>query len=143
MRATLLLCLIVLFCIYNSSTASGERRAGLSYEPAVVAVTGRISKHIFPGPPNFESVRRGDAPETTWVLHLARPICIKRGQDETNEAEQGVTDLQLALEPAEYTRYRNLLNQVVVVRGKLFHSHTGHHHTKVLLDVNDMKKSKR
>ncbi|MBA2340691.1 MAG: DUF4431 domain-containing protein [Pyrinomonadaceae bacterium] len=143
MRATLLLCLIALFCIYNSSTASGERQACLSYEPTVVTLAGRITKHIFPGPPNYESVRRGDAPETTWVLHLARPVCIERGQDEIDEREEGVMDLQLALEPAEYTRYRNLLNQVVVVRGKLFHSHTGHHHTKVLLDVNDIKRNKR
>lgn len=141
MRAALLFCLFALPCI--SSTASGERQACLSYEPAVVTLTGRITKHTFPGPPNYQSVRRGDAPEVTWVLHLTRPVCVERGQDEIDEAEANVTDVQLALEPVEYTRYRNLLNQAVVVRGKLFHSHTGHHHTKVLLDVNDIKKSKR
>ena len=35
-----------------------------------VSVTGTLTRTVFPGRPNFESVAKGDEPETYFVLRL-------------------------------------------------------------------------
>ena len=112
----------------------------VSYEPDAVSVTGTIKRHTFAGPPNYESVAKGDQPERIWVLHLTRPICVSASGD--REEEKNVSDLQLVFPGAQddYRRYKPLVNRRVTVKGKLFHQHTGHHHTTVLLTVNSISK---
>src|SRR5271169_3126831 len=61
-----------------SQTSSGC----LSYESSVVTLNGTIIRKTFPGPPNYESVRRGDKPEVYWLIVLSRPICVDK--DELN-----------------------------------------------------------
>jgi hypothetical protein len=36
---------------------------------------GILNYRIFAGPPNYEDVRKGDAPEPTYILTLTEPIC--------------------------------------------------------------------
>ncbi len=107
----------------------------LSYDTDSVRLTGTISKKTFPGPPNYESIRKGDKPETYWVLHLPSPVCTKARAD--NDAESGVTDLQLILTRKQYALYKKFVGrrERVTVRGKLSHAITGHHHTPVLMEV--------
>lgn len=111
----------------------------LSYEPATVTLKGTISRKTFPGPPNYESVKEGDQPETYWVLHLTQPICVERGADLDDVPEEDVSDLQLVWRGEQYARNLKLLNKRVVISGKLFHSITGHHHTTVLIDVTEIR----
>src|SRR5258705_6434133 len=40
---------------------------------------------------------------------------------------------------SQYDTYRSLLGRRVIASGTLFRAHTGHHHTKVLLTVTDIK----
>jgi hypothetical protein len=79
---------------------------------------------VRPGAPNFEDVRKGDAPETIWVLRLAKRICVMAASpsDPPNESEGDV-------------------RQEVTVRGPLFHAHTAHHHTEVLMRVERMERA--
>jgi hypothetical protein len=107
----------------------------LQYEPAVVHLTGTISKKTFPGPPNYESIKGGDQRETYWVLHLARPVCTKVSGD--NEAETGVTDVQLILTRKQYALYKKFAGRKdpLTIKGQLSHAMTGHHHTPVLMEV--------
>jgi hypothetical protein len=138
-----LLVSLLLVLLLTTSAASGESPACLSYGPAVVKLTGRIRIKTFPGPPNYESVKKGDAPEEAWVLHLTRPICVKAGKEnEFDVAERNVTDVQMALEPEQYKVWRKFARRTgpVVVTGTLFHSHTGHHHTDVLIDVKEIER---
>src|SRR5215510_10424179 len=67
----------------------------LTYGASTVVLRGTIRGHTFPGPPNYESVAKGDAPEVAWVLHLSKPICVSASNG--LEAESGVSDLQLLL----------------------------------------------
>jgi hypothetical protein len=126
------------------ATASGVAAQGcLSYESSDVKLIGKIKRLTFPGPPNYENVEKGDQPEVAWVLRLGRPVCVKAGQDnEFDVAESNVTDIQLVLEPWEFTKWRALVRgrAPVVITGKLFHAHTGHHHTAVLMEVTDIKR---
>src|SRR2546430_10067950 len=36
---------------------------------------GTLNYRIFPGPPNYEDVRKGDTPEPTYILKLEEPVC--------------------------------------------------------------------
>jgi len=111
----------------------------LSYEPTVVTLSGRLSRQTFPGPPNYQNVRKGDAREVVWLLNLSSPICVL-GNGEAEE-EKNVSELQLAFTAPEeqYRQYRPLLGRKVSVYGTLFHSHTGHHRTRVLVSVNSVR----
>lgn len=113
----------------------------VQYEPEPVVLRGVIRRTTFPGPPNYESVADGDAPETYWVLHLEQPICVNASADPFNEARSDVRQLQLVLSSTDdgYQRYRALLGGKVQARGTLFGAHTGHHHTDVLLSVRDLE----
>jgi hypothetical protein len=108
----------------------------LHYGPEVFELVGIMRFRVYPGPPNFESVKAGDAPENNWVLQLARPICVTLSQPDphgVNEPESGIQLLQL-IQP-DYKASRHLLGKRVKVKGHLLHAITGHHHTKVMLEV--------
>jgi hypothetical protein len=138
-------CLMGLLALLIAPVCSSVRATPpadcLPYEPRSVQLTGRIAWRVFPGPPNYESIRNGDTPEEAWILHLAKPICVRADKkDEDNVAEDNVTDLQLVLRGNQFRQLRGLLRKgPVTLTGTLFHSFTGHHHTAVLMDVTGMK----
>ena len=137
-RAQLFALLFFFLCV----SARASAQDCLSYEPRVERVTGTILKKTFPGPPNYESIRGGDRPETFWILHLDRPVCVTGNTDDVNEPEQSVTDLQLVLDEKQYAQLRRMPGKKihVVMSGKLFHAHTAHHRTSVLLSVSSIKR---
>lgn len=109
------------------------------YEIEATTLFGAIKRVVFPGPPNYESIARGDRPEASWVLKLETSICVD--QDEENDAEAKVSELQLVFDKqGSYQRYNSLLGRKVKVTGKLFHAITGHHHTPVLIQVSEIRK---
>lgn len=110
----------------------------LKYEPAVVELKGKVKRVVFPGPPNYESVKAGDEPEPYYVLFLPKGVCVQGDpKDEINsETEKEIKSMQLMIN--DYKKYRPLLGKNVTVKGQLMHSHTGHHHTKVLVQVESM-----
>jgi hypothetical protein len=121
--------LILLLLLTTSQTC-------LSYEPDTVVLKGTIRRPTFAGPPNYESVAKGDQAETVWLLHLTHPICVSASSDW--EKETGVSKLQLVF--ANRSQYdKALLNRKVDVTGTLYHAHTGHHHTTVLITVASIK----
>ncbi len=123
---------LTLFLFALTAQASAQKNC-LSYDKDAVSLTGSISKKTFPGPPNYESIRKGDKPETYWILHLAKPICTTASGD--NDAEKNVTDLQLILTEKQFAHYRRFLGRRARVTGRLSHAITGHHHTPVLIEV--------
>ena len=114
----------------------------LSYEPAVVHIHGTLIRETFPGPPNYENIRKGDAAETSWFLKLESSICVNedKSEPELNPSQKNIRRVQLVLEAEAYDKYKALLGQRVVATGTLFGSHTGHHRTPVLLTVNSLER---
>jgi hypothetical protein len=110
----------------------------LKYEPEVVELKGKVKRVVFPGRPNYESVKAGDEPEPYYVLFLPKGVCVQGNpkDDINSETEKDIKSMQLMI--TDYKKYRPLLGKNVAVKGKLMHSHTGHHHTKVLLQVESM-----
>jgi hypothetical protein len=134
---------VVLLFLFIPSMPAFAQDGCMSYEPEPVKLKGTISRKTFPGPPNYESIRKGDEPETYWILHPLKPICTIASED--NDAEKGVRDIQLILTPKQYISYKKLVGQriPVTLSGKLSHAITGHHHTPVLMEVVDISSSTR
>ncbi|MBI2337024.1 MAG: DUF4431 domain-containing protein [Deltaproteobacteria bacterium] len=132
--------LTFLFIFFASSIALGNEC--LEYGPAKVQLKGKINRSVYPGPPEYSNVAKGDHKEVMWFLSLERPICVKaNAKDPTGfeVEEKNVTDLQMALTPEQYQEYKNLLGKSAMVSGELFHEHTAHHHTKVLIGVSKIE----
>ena len=116
----------------------------LSYEPAVVRLRGILVRKTFPGPPNYESIKKGDRPEAYWLLDLLAPVCINAAavEPDLNPARNGVHQIQLVVRSKQYSQYKSLLGKRVVATGTLFGQHTGHHHTPVLLTLRTLEEAR-
>jgi len=112
----------------------------LEYEPKLVHLSGKLMRETHPGPPNYESIRKGDEAEAIWVLRLSLPICVV-AMDDINVREVDQKEVQLVLDAEQYKKYRKLIGQKIFVTGTLFHAHTGHHHKQLLLTVSEMRRT--
>lgn len=89
-----------------------------------VNLTGRLVRQIYPGPPDYESVTKGDEPRVIWVLQLDRGICIA-GSDSSYPSAYSEREIQLVLGTDQYARahpyaqYRHLLGEKITVTGRL------------------------
>jgi len=117
-------------------------QACLDYESAV-RLTGTIVRKTYPGPPEYESVRKGDAPERYWLLVLSEPVCTNEDRPNFDPAYKNVRSLQLVFDSERaYKKYRALLGKHVIAIGMLFAGNNIHHKTPVLLIVGTLKKAK-
>ena len=133
----------VLTLVLTGCTATGDagwvsQRAGQSGALAYgreVQLAGMLRREILPGPPNYEA---GVGITEYWILQLRHPLAVAADpRCELNVAEQDVTDVQLLLD--DDAKCRELLNQVVQVKGTLLHRATDHHRTAVLIEVQAMQ----
>ena len=101
-----------------------------------VTIRGTLTRQVFPGPPNYESIAHGDTPETYYVLRLNPAACVAANPPDPDEpAVRNLTNMQLMLTgPEQYSLLRPLLDKQVSLSGTLFAAITGHHHTPVLLE---------
>jgi hypothetical protein len=113
----------------------------LEYQPKTVHLSGKLVREIHPGPPNYENIRKGDKAETIWVLRLSLPICVV-AMDDINVREDNQKEVQLDLAAEQFKKYRKLIGQKVFATGFLFHAHTGHHHKRLLLTLNEMRRTR-
>ena len=98
-----------------------------------VALTGMLKRDIYPGPPNFESVKHGDEPQAGFYLHLAAPVCVANPDLQSADTSAIV---QLNLDSAGYARLRPSLNHQTTVTGTLYGWENALHHVPVLMWVN-------
>ncbi|QCI68482.1 hypothetical protein [Phreatobacter stygius] len=103
--------------------------------------TGRLSHHVFPGPPGYQDVRRGDAREPAYILTLRQQTCVNAEGDEALQRVR-LDRIHLRLDnrnPRSRTAYRGLrrfIGQDVSVTGTDgFGEHTGHHRAPLVLTV--------
>ena len=101
---------------------------------------GTLSRQVFPGPPNYEDVRKGDTPERAFIIKLDAPICATG--DEFLDSSQTFDTVQLLVDDsAKDSRALNasltqLIGKRVEVTGKSgFGAQTGHHHAPLLVTL--------
>src|SRR5688500_18092266 len=130
--------LLITTVLLVASSSSPARAQCLKYGPAVITLTGTLRSQVFPGPPNYESIKRGDRKERAIILILTTPVCTTSHEPPQglDEAEKNVREIQLVVtKSAHWKTVERRLTKRVVITGTLFHSHTGHHRTKVLINV--------
>ncbi len=111
--------------------------------PATVALLGVVERATFPGPPDYQSVARGDAKETCWLLRLDRSLCLEASLNLSGDVEDKEHDrvrrIQLVFADGDaYDKYRDLVGRRIRATGGLFAAETGHHHIEVLLEVKEL-----
>ena len=122
-------------CAANAACIDVKQTDRLSFQ-------GTLSHQIFPGPPNFEDVRKGDAREPAYILTLDAPACAV-GDDFLN-ASESFDRIQLLPNDARPDRalsrkLRRLVGKRVSVQGaSAFGAHTGHHHAPLLVSVKNI-----
>ncbi|MFC4310820.1 DUF4431 domain-containing protein [Steroidobacter flavus] len=108
--------LLVIAC-FSVTPAVALEYTCLQYGP--IDIAGRIVQQTHAGPPDYESVTKGDEPRTVWILQLDERICVEANRSYPREPLQ--LEIELALTPEQYRQYRGLLGQKVRVTGELKH----------------------
>ena len=129
--------LTLLLFAWLAFTPGDARSQCLKCVPNMVTLEGVVYAKDFPGLPNYQSIRSGDERMRYWILRLNKPICVE-GDDFNNTRVSNVRDLQLAfMDGSFYKRYRAFVRRRArfQVSGSLFHQETGHHVTKILINV--------
>ena len=119
-----------------SAANSTQPPAVVHYEPSIVQLTGTLKECICPGPPEYENIEMGDAPEHIFVLMLDHPVHVRElapKKDFLDEPEDNVTEIQVAASSREA---QPILGKHVKISGTLFHAITAHHRTEVIM-IND------
>jgi hypothetical protein len=115
-----------------ASAASTGSYTCLDYGP--VSLTGILVRQTYPGPPDYESVTKGDAPTIILVLQLDSPVCVNAAGSgyprEYNERE-----IQLDIDYARYPQFRNLLGKRILASGELIRGGARHEKRLVLAAV--------
>lgn len=108
-----------------------------------IALEGVLWRETFPGPPNYRSIDDGDAPETVWVLTIDSPRCFMAEDMENGRLHEvgRVSRFQLVLNERKYKENKGLLERRVSVTGQIVQAASGHHHTKALIEVKELKAS--
>ena len=109
-------------------------------EPQPLTLKGSLIRPVFPGPPNYEDVKKGDKPERAYIIKLDAPICATG--DEFLDSSQTFDTVQLVVDDlAKDSRALNasltqLVGKRVEVTGKSgFGAQTGHHHAPLLVTL--------
>lgn len=131
----------MLVIFYSLSSSSIAKNQLVYFEPQLVELNGVIKMLTFPGPPNYENTKNGDADETGPYLILNNPIDVRlvpKVQIGNDEPENNVKIIQLVVcNDKDWQKVKE--GNYVNITGKLFRALTGHHHARILLIINKIK----
>lgn len=105
--------ILALFLLLNAVWCS-EPVAAACLHYGDVNLTGRLVQQTYPGPPDFESVTKGDQPLVIWILQLDTGVCIV-----TSDASHPNTYNEREIQLVIGTEYRHLLGKKIAVTGRL------------------------
>src|SRR3977135_1009627 len=106
------------------------------YRPASVSLTGRLIQRTLPGPPNYQSIARGDRPQVVDLLLLDAPICTLADYKDSPNTDpfQGQDTIHVRRTEATWRDVRRLTGRRVVVTGTLAEWALGSDRTPVVID---------
>lgn len=132
------LCLILLIFIATPLSASEKV---YRYDPQVVSLTGVLDTRIYPGAPNYESVKKGDRPNKVWLLKLPQPISMDPGPEPASfERETGIKEIHIILTDLKGEKaLKKHKGETITLTGTIIHAHTIHHPLPLLMDVQSYK----
>ena len=109
-----------------------------------ITLSGTLRLKLFPGPPEYSSIENGDRADFCWVLDMDKESFILALNTPVQELGLDYKDIikwpnasEVFLFPDqnvdESIRKRN--GQHISISGYLFHAHTAHHYSPMLLTV--------
>jgi hypothetical protein len=110
-------------------------------KPETLKLSGMLSHKIFPGPPNYENISKGDKPEPAYILTLDKPVCasgISVGKDKPLISTEPFSTIHLLFDGNKdiARELRRLVGKRVTVQGENGdEAFTGHHHAPFIMDV--------
>lgn len=137
---------LVTLILVSSATAGPPPPNGqrwLSYEPALVQLQGTLKLVSKYGPPNFGENPETDEKVQVPILEVREPVSVRADPSSNlnDESADGVTEVQLVFSLNGTLAYSDLVNQNVTVTGTLYHAHTAHHYTTVLMTVEAIRRA--
>lgn len=109
----------ILSLVGLTSSAIGQ------FEERPLSASGFVSLEVFPGPPNYKSIKNGDSREKAWIL---------------TTASMGRFHLVILDDKNEkFETLRRCLGKMVRVKGVAWEAHTGHHRTPFLITVHSIE----
>jgi hypothetical protein len=125
---------LYLFSVLLGANAHvGAKRPCYEYGRDTVELRGQVVRRVYPGRPNYESIKQGDEPDTVYVLRLASPLCTVASPE--GEAQIDVREVQLDFSAADARAVKAMNRQVVKIHGVLEEWAFGWHHLPVLLEI--------
>jgi hypothetical protein len=94
------------------------------------------------GPPNFESVKRGDEDRLTLILVLPLPTCIDDGGDFANPKVQFRTVHVWSIDPIIHRRLREAVGKVVTIVGEGSARNNALHYAPLVLEAKSLSVEK-
>ena len=96
-----------------------------------ISLVGTLVRQTYAGPPDFESVTKGDAPQVIWILQLEERTCVYSQSREAREYEQHEVQLEAGATQAE--GFQKLLGKRLIIDGELIRGGARHEKRLVLL----------
>ena len=109
---------------------------------------GKLILKLFPGPPEYSSIESGDRADYCWVLKLDEVSFLKAITTPVAEPADTLDNIKKRLHPDEILLVldeygenfcQQHQNQEILGVGHLFHAHTIHHYTPILMDVKELR----
>jgi hypothetical protein len=111
--------------------------ADCAKEDSTIELEGTLSREAFPGPPNYQSIDHGDAPEIYLILTADGPreICSTNYETGAQQSIGLVQRFQLSISRKLLGGTLPIIGARTHVKGKIVIGETGHYHTPAALDV--------
>lgn len=110
-----------------------NQRSCYRYERDSVEARGQVVRRVYPGRPNYENVKRGDEPDTVYVLRLASPLCTVASAE--GDGRTNVKEVQLHFSAVDALAVKAMNGKTVTIHGTLEEWSLGWHHLPILLHV--------
>jgi hypothetical protein len=105
----------------------------LDYGP--MSLTGTVVRQTYAGPPDYESVTKGDQPIVIYVLQLDDTLCLV----ESTVVAQNTREVQLQWSAGGPEPFRDLLGRKVTFTGELIRG-GAKHDKRVVLVATELRK---
>ena len=138
---SLVLMLSIVGCSAPIEESKLEKDNEYYFEPNTSTVKGRLIARLHYGAPNYGEEPETDEKEYPFILLLDSPIeVIERDDASMNRSISHVLEVQLVLmNEDDLILAKQNINKDISVKGSFFSSFTGHHHTDVLMEVEEME----
>lgn len=111
------------------------------FKPSISMLEGELIIRMYYGSPGYGENTEEDKKEYPYILKLNYPInIIATKNDNFNSNVYNISEVQLVLTEQNYKILNEYKNKNIKVKGLLFVQFSGHHYTKVLLEVIEIVK---